>query len=323
LLILSTFAISGFTVFNRPAELAFKPGVVQALTNAIRNGDFEQNPTSSIATHWQSYSNGQAHFGWYDEQWAEAVHSGQHSQLMEIFLVGGYVPDRVIAIHQTVDVIPNSVYNLTFFAQMRTDAPIELRNEGQYGMDWGVDYSGQGKYHLVQNWQPMSMTEQLRIGSNTVSSDESGQLFFQQITGTIFTGNSRKLTLFIRGLKLEPTGTEVNFNVDDVTLIGPYPPPPTPTPTPTATPTFPPTATPSPTLAPTATLVPTLPPPANPPLPVTGDQAAPLTEANPLPAAGGVLLAHISPGTLFFGGLTLIVLGAYAANNLLAKQKKP
>ncbi len=326
MLSLSTVAISGFTVLS-PVVSALEVSAAQALNNVIKNGDFENNPTSSVAAYWQPYSNGQAHFGWYDEQWPEAVHTGQHSQLMEIFQVEGPTPDRVIAIYQTVEVVPNTVYNLTFFAMLRTDAPIELRNKGQYSMDWGIDYSGQGKYHLVQQWQPITLTEQLRIGSNTVSVDEPGRLFFEQVSGTILTGSSRRLSLFIRGVKHEPTGTEVNFNIDDVTLLGPYPLPPTPTPTPTGTPTSPPTETPSPTPTrtptPTATLIPTPLPPVNPPLPVTGEQAVPPAEPEPLPAAGAVLTQNLSPGVVFLGGVILVVLGAYAAHSLVTKHKKP
>lgn len=332
---LSLFAISGFTSLT-PAASGLEAAAAQALNNVIRNGDFEANPTSGVAAYWQPYHNGQAHFGWYDEMWAEAVHTGQHSQLLEIFQVEGPVPDRVIGIYQTVDVIPNTLYNLTFFAMMRTDAPIELRNKDQYGMDWGIDYTGQGKYHLVQQWQPITLTEQLRIGSNTVSVDEPVRLFFEQITGTVLTGNSRKLTLFIRGVKREPTGTEVNFNIDDVTLLGPYPLPPTPTPSPSGTPTIPRTATPSPTSTrthtPTPVFIPTETPtptptlfmlPDLPPLPVTGNQAAPPVEPEPLPAAGGVLAQNLSPSILIFGGLTLVVLAAYAAYSLMAKHQKP
>lgn len=321
LTILSTFAISGFTLVNGSNRPLAKPDEsLQILTNAIKNGDFEQNPASNVATYWQPYDNGQAHFGWYDEKWAEAVHSGYHSQLMEIFQVDGNAPDRVIGIYQTVDVVPYMVYSLTLFAIMRTDAPIELRNKGQYGMDWGVDYSGQGKYHLVQTWTPMTLTEQLRIGSNTLSVDEPGHLFFELITGTIYAANSQKITLFIRGVKREPTGTEVNFNVDDVTLLGPFPPPPTPTPTPTASPTFPPlpTFTPTPTL--TATPLPT--PVAAPPLPITGDPAAPVSEQNNLPAAGAILPKDVPLSALVFGGVVLIVLGASAAAGLLHHKKR-
>jgi hypothetical protein len=322
-LILSAFVISGFTIFDSSNRPVSRLESLQALTNVIRNGDFEQNPTSSIATFWQPYHNGQAHFSWYDEMWAEAVHSGQHSQLMEIFLVENYAPDRVMAIYQTVDVVPNLVYNLTIHALMRTDAPIELRNKGQYAMDWGIDYSGQGKYHLVQQWVPMTMTEQLRIGSNTVSSDEPKRLFFQLITGTIYTANSNKITLFIRGVKVEPTGTEVNFNVDDVSLIGPYPLPPTPTPTPLPTATFPPLPTLTPTPTSTSTPVPAATPTTiSPGLPTTGDSVVPASEQNNLPDAGAILPKTISFSALGLGGAILIVLGVSAVSNLLSKQKK-
>lgn len=332
---LSIFAISGFTVVT-PTSSILGVSAAQALNNVIRNGDFEHNPTSSVGTYWQPYNNGQAHFGWYDEQWAEAVHSGKHSQLLEIFQVEGPVPDRVIGIYQTVNVEPNALYNLTFFAMMRTDAPIELRNQDQYGMDWGIDYTGQGKYHFVQQWQPITLTEQLRIGSNTVSVDEPPRLVFEQVTGTVLTGNSRQLTLFIRGVKREPTGTEVNFNIDDVTLLGPYPLPPTPTASPTGTPTIPRTATPTTTPTRTQTPIPVFTPTTAPtptptlfmlpdiaPLPVTGEQAMPPAEPEPLPAAGGILTQHLSPSVLVFSGLTLVILTTYAVYSLVAKQKKP
>jgi hypothetical protein len=191
-------------------------------------------------------------------------------------------------------------------------------------MDWGVDYTGQGKYHLVQTWVPMTVTEQLRIGSNTVSGDEPGHLFFELITGTIYTANSNKITLFIRGVKHEPTGTEVNFNVDDVSLLGPYPPPPTPTPTPTVTPTFPPlpTLTPTPTSTPTATSLPPATPIAGPPLPITGDEAVPPHEQNNLPAAGTTLPKDIPFSALVFGGVLLIILGGSAVAGVLWQRKQ-
>jgi hypothetical protein len=316
---LSAFVISGFTLVGAAKPSVSESLALQNLTNAIRNGDFEQNPVSNVATYWQPYSNGQAHFGWYDEKWAEAVHSGAHSQLMEIFQVDNAAPDRVIGIYQTVNVIPNSVYNLTMFALMRTDMPIDLRNQGQYGMDWGVDYTGQGKYHLVQSWVPMTVTEQLRVGSNTISGGEPKHLFFELITGTIYTANSNKITLFIRGVKREPTGVEVNFNVDDVSLLGPYPPPPTPTPLPTVTPTFIPLPTLTPTPTPTATITPV----SAPPLPITGDDAVPPPSQNNLPSAGAILPKDNPFSALVWGGLLLIVLGASAVVGVLWQRKQP
>jgi hypothetical protein len=314
--IFSTFIISGFTVtsLNHQFDYPLPPNgepVTYRLENAIKNGGFEEisgdnTQGNVVATHWQSYQNGGAEFGWYDEQWSEAIHSGRHAQLLEIRRVESFRPNRVIAIYQTVDVIPNMHYLLTIHALMRSDAPYPLRNQGEYAMEWTIDYQGRGKYHYVTDWVPMDLTEQLRIGSSGPS-DDNNHLFYQHITSTIFTGNTNRLTLWIRGMKIEPTGTELNFNVDDVSLVGPYI-------IPTATPTRPPspTFTRRPTPTPTATITPTL--VITPGLPTTGKGV--------LPDAGAVLPRNISAGALALGGLVLIVLGAGAAHSLLRDRKK-
>lgn len=299
--VLLVFALSGFTMvnhFSRPDKVDNRPAGA-ALVNAIKNGDFEHNPKSNVATYWQPYHNGQAHFGWYLEQWPEAVHSGRSSQLMEIFQVEGTVRNRVIAIYQTVNVTPNANYDLTIHALMRTDAPRVLRNKGEYAMDWGVDYSGEGKYYKVDQWVTMPISEQLRLGS-AGPPDDNHHLFFQRITGTIFTANSSKITLFIRGVKVEPSGTEVNFNVDDVSLVGPYP---IIQPTPTATTTESATGT--------TQTVPGEAIPAS-----TGD-----TAAGALPAAGAILPQNLSLAAVALAGLVLVVAGVYAAREVLQSPK--
>lgn len=308
--ILLAFITSGFTVTNlnnRPALMSPLQDGPYRLTNAIKNGDFEQFsnqdlPGSQVALHWYPYDNGGAHIGWYNEQWAEAVHAGEHSQLMEIYRVETFQPDRVMAIYQTVDVVPNMNYQLTIHALMRSDAPEPDRNQGEYAMHWGIDYQGRGKYHFVTDWIEMPLIEQKRVGSNGPS-DDNTHLIYQRITGTIAT-QGPKLTLFIRGMKIKPTGTELNFNIDDVSLIGPFL-----IPTPTFTPM--PTSTRLPTNTPTPTHTPT--PAGTPGMPITGAT---------LPDAGVVLPRHLSVGALVFGGLVMILLGATAANGLLHHRKK-
>ncbi len=295
LFILVAFGISGFTLaerFDEPVGQAAPVG--QELVNAIRNGDFEENPKSDVAKYWEPYSNGGAHFGWYLEQWPEAVHSGQSAQLMEIFRVETFKPNRVMAIYQTVNVVPNSAYSLTVHALMRSDAPEADRNQGEYSMAWGVDYTGEGKYYKVEEWVEMPLEEQRRLGSGGPPNDNDG-LFYERITGTVLTRDSGQLSLFIRGVKIEPTGTEVNFNVDDVSLIGPYPPPP---------------------------------PPPQPAAPVGEPAVVPVTgvfiptdkEAD-LPDAGAVLPKGISIGVLILGGLVLVVAGIRAVGTLLDRGK--
>lgn len=244
--ILAALVISGFTVTTLdhsagyslpPAEGPVAPGAggeggeegagIQAAAepvNVIVNGDFEQewDPLNGVAPGWEPYSNGQAEFGWYDEQWAEAVRSGKHAQLMEIFHVEANVQSRVIAIHQTVDVAPNSTYNLEFYAIMRTQAPPTDRNRHEFEMHWGVDFSGEGDYDNVGEWHLIPLEEQFRLGSAGQFPDDV-PLAYEVVTGTVETGESNRITLFIRGMKKFSTGTEVNFDVDDVSLVGPPP----------------------------------------------------------------------------------------------------
>lgn len=293
---------------DEPATPASQPSY--KLTNVIKNGDFEHNPTSSVATYWEPFHNGGAVVGWYAERWPEAIHSGKHAQLMEIHQVDTYLPDRFIAIHQTVDVVPNANYNLTIHALMRSEAPPELRNQGEYAMQWGIDYQGRGKHYNVQTWYTMPLTEQLRIGSNGPPADAQ-HLFYQRVTHTIFTTDTKKLTLFIRGVKIVPTGTELDLNVDDVSLVGPYFPPPV-VPAEQITPTA--TIT-TPTVTPTATLVPEA---TATPQPAT---ATPTSEGGSLPDAGAILPKNISTGALILGGLVLVALGAKAAHGLLKDPK--
>jgi hypothetical protein len=305
LLLLLALAISGFTVV-RFSDAANQPNLPQTeppaagLTNVIKNGDFEDNPRSGIATHWEPYDNGGAHFGWYMEEWWQAVHSGERSQLMEIFRVESFKPNRVMAIYQTVEVSPNANYNLTIHALMRSDAPQEDRNQGEYAMDWGIDYSGEGKYYKVTQWVNMPVVEQLRLGGFGPQNDAL-PLFFERFTSTVHTGSSNKITLFIRAVKLQPTGTEVNYNVDDVSLIGPYP---------VAPPPQPEIVNGPPEVIPAAASEET----------ATEDSTSPASDNN-LPNAGAILPRNISGGALALGGLVLIVLGATAASSLLYSRK--
>ena len=290
-LILSAFVISGFTVatFDKTINRELPPNQGGG-ANVIRNGGFEErNPTDNgIALNWERFSNGQAWASWYDETWVEAVRTGKHAQLMEIFQVEPNILDRVIAIHQTVNVVPNAAYSLTINAIMRSQAPAIDRNKNEVEMHWGVDYSGQGDYNNVTTWNLMPLTEQFRLGS-TGDYPEDIPLFYETITGTIRTTNTNRITLFIRGLKKFPTGTEVNFDVDDVSLVGSAGAP-------------------------------------QPLVPTTGEASNPALsnqQASNLPTSGAILPRNISGGALALAGLVLIALGASAAAGLFNRRERP
>jgi hypothetical protein len=295
LLILSAFGLSAFTI----STITPKGDVHLAIpergeetpserVNVIKNGGFEERQTSNVdlPIAWETHSNGQAFFGFYDERWSEAVLNGEHAQLMEISIVEANILDRVIAVHQTVAVNPNSQYDLTIYAIMRSQAPPEDRNKSEFEMHWGVDYFGEGSYNNVKEWHLMPLKEQFRLGSTGEFPDDV-PLTYEVITGTVFTTNTNKITLFIRGLKKFPTGTEVNFDLDDVSLVGP--PPGAAQPTATATSETPATT--------------------------------PTPEQSNLPTSGGTLPKNVSAGALVLGGMMLIVLGTSAAAALLYKRE--
>ena len=191
--------------------------------DVIRNGGFElrdSDPMNGVALEWTAFDNGQAFYGWYDETWPEAVHSDEHAQLMEIYLIQGDFLDRVIAIHQTVEVTPHSTYDLSLQAMMRSDADEGYRDASEFEMSWGVDYSGEANFDNVGDWVAMPLTEQARLGSHNKFPDDK-PLFYETITGTVRTTDSPRITLFIRGLKKFPNPTEILFDVDQVSLIGP------------------------------------------------------------------------------------------------------
>ncbi|MCB0194040.1 MAG: hypothetical protein KDJ65_18965 [Anaerolineae bacterium] len=252
------------------------------LVDVITNGSFEErrDPSNGVAEGWESYSNGEAEFGWYDEQWPEAVRMGEYSQLMEIDDVYTDATDRVIAIYQTVDVATNADYELTLYAIMRTDARMEDRNNFEYEMHWGVDPFGEENIDNVEQWVVMPLTEQLRIGSNGEFPDNE-PLMYEVVTGTIRTGaDNSRITLFIRGLKKFATDAEVDFNVDDVSLVGP---------------------------APGSTI-------SNIP------EAASPSEDTPLPVTGLTTEAETSIPTLLFGGMVLLMLGGISTIKMLNRE---
>lgn len=200
---------------------------LQPTMNVIKNGDFESwwHPDDGTAAYWFPYGQGKGHVAWYRERWDEAVYTGKQSQLMEIGLIEQGAHNVIVAVYQTTTVVPNSTYELSFQALMRSDAPTELLNTDEYEMYWGVDYSGRGDYDNVADWVPIPLEEQPRTGSNRYRQEQNTYktLKFELARGRVFVTNQNQISLFIRGIKRNATGIEVNFNVDNVALVGPSP----------------------------------------------------------------------------------------------------
>ncbi|HMR63914.1 MAG TPA: hypothetical protein PKE64_07885 [Anaerolineae bacterium] len=210
-------ALAAIGLFWSYAEAA-----AQGPVNIIQNGGFEERVAdgSGLPVGWGPASNYGGEFGWYDEAWPEAVRTGQFAQLMEIDDV--YTDtEAVMAIYQTLNLAANAEYDLTIHAIMRSDYRFEERNQGVYEMQWGVDPLGEGRLANVETWLTLPLTEQYRLGSNGTFPDDV-PLFYEVATGTIRTGpTNARVSLFIKGVKNEQDAPEVNFNIDDVSLVGP------------------------------------------------------------------------------------------------------
>ncbi len=290
ILILLTLSMTGFrweddlntyNDFNRGGgggEVDVEP------TDVIKNGGFElRDPDveKGIAQYWGRYSNGRAHFGWYDDTWNEVVYEGEHAQLMEIKEIYANDFDRIIAIYQTIEnLVPNATYDLTLYAMMRSDARIEFRNNNDYEMSWGIDQLGQESISSIDTWHVMPLTEQSHLGSANPNEDDDEPLFYEMITGTIITTDTDTVTLYIRGVKRYPFETEILFDVDNVSLVGPRP------------------------SASTASTT----------------ETTETVEAN-LPDSGATLPRQITPGSVILGGIVLVLLGASAAVSVLFRKR--
>ncbi|MEJ2558782.1 MAG: hypothetical protein P8186_21720 [Anaerolineae bacterium] len=107
-------------------------------------------------------------------------------------LRGATQPNRYVGIYQMVSVVPNADYALTLHGLVRSDEGSVEASNYGYRMQYGIDYTG----------------------------------------GTNWKTETDKLTLFIRGLKKWADENEGNYDIDGVSLVGPYHPGVQPTTTP-------------------------------------------------------------------------------------------
>jgi hypothetical protein len=181
------------------------------------NGDFEQGFQSEfgIGYGWGGFSNGDAVVGWNADTWDEVVVAGQYSQLIQI--ENATKTDRFAGVYQTVQVVPGEQYKLTINGLIRSqEGNVKTSNYG-YGLQYGVDYHGETAWEKLDKWQDIAWNEQPLYQTG----DSSTYRF--ETFGTTITAKSDTLTLFIRGWKKWIDESEVVFNLDQISLVGPVP----------------------------------------------------------------------------------------------------
>ena len=181
--------------------------------NLIKNGDFEDGFVEGVgvAENWESFDNGKARAGFYDDTWELVVVEGEHAQLIE--LVDATESDAYAGIYQTVEVTAGQTYQFSFKGLVRSDeGSIDVSNYG-YRLEYAIDLSGNQDWQQVTEWVELPWDEQPRTGP------ESGAGFTFNSLETTFTATGDSVTIFIRAWKKWADQGEGNYNIDAVRLV--------------------------------------------------------------------------------------------------------
>jgi len=202
------------TATPKPITSTVAPTPTVSLTigigNVLRNGGFEEGfQTNQLAKFWNGFDNGEADFSFHIDDWPLVVIEGQFAQMMEI--KNAVQPDRFLGIYQTARVIPGNVYTFTMRGLVRTNTGNIQETSFGYRMQVGFDLKGGQDWQAVQNWVELPWDEQLRLQDS---------FRFDTYTTTL-TANSEQLTVFIRAWKKWSDAGEGDYDVDDVSLVGP------------------------------------------------------------------------------------------------------
>ncbi len=180
------------------------------IRNVLQNGDFEEGfQDNQLAKAWNGFDNGAAAFSFHIDDWPLVVIEGKFSQMMEI--KNAVEPNRFLGIYQTARVMPGKPYTFTMRGLVRTNTGNIQETSFGYRMQTGFDLKGGQDWEAVQEWVELPWDEQLRLQDS---------FRFETYTTTL-TASSDKLTVFIRAWKKWGDAGEGDFNVDDVSLVGP------------------------------------------------------------------------------------------------------
>ncbi|MCO6449972.1 MAG: LysM peptidoglycan-binding domain-containing protein [Caldilineales bacterium] len=183
----------------------------------IKNGGFEHGFTSQpgcdmVGSAWGCFTTGgRGGYGFYDEGWAPVVASGAHAQLIEINTKKDFGDQgRTAGIFQTVKVVPGQVYDLSFKALMRADDVGSDGDPWRYVMLVGFSQGG-------SDWAQASVQE-VNVGP---IQDRVSPTGYYPVNLKV-KAEGHYLTVFIAGrMKWGDWNKEVDFDIDNVSLIGP------------------------------------------------------------------------------------------------------
>jgi hypothetical protein len=205
-----------------PAPSGVQQAGVCTGQNYILNGDFEsgfiQYPAATVGANWSFFNNGQANYGYYDEQWTRVIQDGAHGQLLEINtnnLPQAGDTNRVTGIYQLVTGLTSgATYEFSMWGLMREANADPNADPGRYRMQWG--YAQGGSSVNIVNWTDIPWNvvyDRLTAGPMLPFSVQ-------------FQAPSSSLVIGIRALKKSADANrELDVNVDAIRLASCMAPP--------------------------------------------------------------------------------------------------
>ncbi|MEZ4768861.1 MAG: LysM peptidoglycan-binding domain-containing protein [Caldilineales bacterium] len=187
--------------------------------DVLYNGGFEQGFVSNaecpgmVGAGWGCFNNGgTAVYGFYDDMWAPTVASGQNSQLIEINTKQqGGDPNRQAGIFQRALVQPGATYQMSLQGMIRADDS-DTSDPWRYRVYVGFDPTGGVNWQAVSDWRELPWdTYYPRTEPGSFSS-----------YSTSVTASGPALTVFVRVERKWGTWyEETDFNLDNISLVGP------------------------------------------------------------------------------------------------------
>ncbi len=188
--------------------------------NLLINGGFEegfiyQPGCGHIGKGWHCFTNnGQAEYGFYDDQWSPVVDKGKHSQLIELNTknLGVADPDRYAGIFQTVRVEPGAAYQFAMRGMIRTtDNTSGDRDPYRFRVQFGWSFGPTPDWAAVQRW--------VDVGWNRYD-DRLQPGRFNNFAAKIL-AQEEKMTIYVRvWKKWGDVGEELDVNLDNLSLVG-------------------------------------------------------------------------------------------------------
>ncbi len=190
--------------------------VADLLVNGGFEGGFRAvDGCGMVGNGWGCFTTGgRGGYGFYDDQWDRVVAGGKNAQLIEVNTKKDFGDQgRTAGIFQTVKVVRGQTYDLTFQALIRAD---DLQGGGdpwRYVMLVGFSHDGGGVWQYAQ-------TQEVNVGPIQDRVNPTG---YYPVHLTV-TAQSDTLTIFIAGrMKWGDWNREVDFDIDNVALVGPVP----------------------------------------------------------------------------------------------------